>query len=183
MAKLSVKNQLYDKMDQQISRQIILLTKLINEYAQTDNKQQRKKILGKVVVIGAYIKRRSNLIFIAENQSVIPVKELELCFEETIRNLELNGIAAGFAASVKKIPSEMAMRMYDFFEAVIEESLDHLSALSVTLKQENEKLVLSISAECEADLTETTGSYGAEAEQDFDGAWLLSFSVEGGESS
>lgn len=183
MAKLSVKNQLYDKMDQQISRQIILLTKLINEYAQTDNKQQRKKILGKVVVIGAYIKRRSNLIFIAENQSVIPVKELELCFEETIRNLELNGIAAGFAASVKKIPSEMAMRMYDFFEAVIEESLDHLSALSVTLKQENEKLVLSISAECETDLTETAGSYGAEAEQDFDGAWLLSFSVEGGESS
>ena len=183
VAKLSVKNQLYDKMEQQIPRQIILLTKLINEYAQTDNKQQRKKILGKVVVIGAYIKRRSNLIFIAENQSVIPVKELELCFEETIRNLELNGIAAGFTASVKKIPSEMAMRMYDFFEAVIEESLDHLSALSVTLKQENEKLVLSISAECEADLTETAGSYGAEAEQDFDGAWLLSFSVEGGESS
>lgn len=194
MAKLSVKNQLYDKMQKQTSRQIIFLTRLIDEYSLAENEQQRKKILGKVVVIGAYIKRRSNLIFIAEHNSIISVRELELCFAETIRNLELSGVAAGFLVikesshcplsqmTGKMISSETAMRIYDFSEAVIEESLDSLSAFSVTLKQKNEKLVLSISAECEANLTETAGRYGAEAEQDFDGAWLLSFSVKGGES-
>jgi len=193
MAKLSVKNQLYDKIQRQTSRQIILLTRLIDAYALAENEQQRKKILGKVVVIGAYIKRRSNLIFIAEHNSAISVRELELCLEETIRNLELSGAAAGFFVSKesppcslsqmagKMISSETAIRIYDFCEAVIEETLDSLSALTVSLKQENEKLILSISAECEANLTEAAERYGAEAEQDFDGAWLLSFSGEGGE--
>ena len=181
MAKLSVKNQLYDKMQKQISRQIMLLTQLINDYSLAENEQQRKKILGKVVVIGAYIKRRSNLIFIAEHHSILPAKELELCFEETMRNLELNGTAASFSSAVKEISSDTAMRIYDFYEAVIEESLDSLSALAATLKQKNEKLVFSISAECEADLGETARCHGAEAEQDFDGAWLLSFSAKGGE--
>lgn len=82
----------------------------------------------------------------------------------------------------KIISSETAMRIYDFSEAVIEESLESLSALFVTLKQENEKLVLSISAECEANLTKIAERYDAEAEQDFDDTWLLSFSVKGGEN-
>ena len=43
MAKLSVKNQLYDKMQKQISRQIMLLTQLINAYSLAENEQQRKK--------------------------------------------------------------------------------------------------------------------------------------------
>ncbi|MGO5541308.1 hypothetical protein ACTQWG_02125 [Blautia sp. HCP3S3_H10_1] len=194
MAKLSVKNQLYDKMQKQTSRQIILLSSLIDEYSLAENAQQRKKILGKVVVIGAYIKRRSNLIFIAEHNYFIPIRELELCFQETIRNLELSGVTAGFLMigennpcslsqmTGKIISSETAMRIYDFSEAVIEESLESLSALFVTLKQENEKLVLSISAECEANLTKIAERYDAEAEQDFDDTWLLSFSVKGGEN-
>ena len=182
MAKLSVKNQMYDRMQKQISRQILFLTSLFHAYSVADNEHQRKKILGKVVVIGAYIKRRSNLIFIVEHHPVIPVKELELCFEETIRNLELNGVYACFSADMEEISGETAMRIYDFYEAVIEESLDSLSALAAALKQKKDKLVLSISAECEADLTKTAEDYGAEAELDFDGAWMLSFSVEGGEN-
>ncbi|MDY3920520.1 MAG: hypothetical protein SOZ59_16250 [Candidatus Limivivens sp.] len=182
MAKLAVKNQLYDKMQKQTSRQIILLTELISAYSLTENGKQKKKILGKVVVIGAYIKRRSNLIFIAEQNDVIPVKELELCFQETIRNLEINGVSACFSSDIKEISSESAMKIYDFYEAVIEASMDSLSALAAALRQKGEELMLSISAECREDLKETASHYGAEAEQDFDGSWLLSFLVEGGGS-
>lgn len=188
MAKLAVKNQLYDKIQNQISGQIFLLTRLIQEYAREEDKVQRKKILGRVVVVGAYIKRRSNLIFLAEHQAVLPIRELELCFEETVRNLELYGADAGFLlkqegnipSDVKMIPREAAMQIYDFYEAVIEAALDHLSALAAVLRCDGDRLYLSISAECEADLSETAKCYGAEAEQDFDGAWLLSFSVRGG---
>lgn len=133
----------------------------------------------KVVVIGAYIKRRSNLIFIAEHKPWIPIKELELCFGETIRNLEWNHVDASFTASVDEIQSDVAMQIYDFFEAVIEETIESLSAFTANVKQKNKNAVLSMNVESEADLAETARQYGAKAEQDFDGAWLLSFMAGG----
>ena len=42
------------------------MTEFIEAYSMEEDENKREKILGKIVVIGAYIKRRSNLIFIAE---------------------------------------------------------------------------------------------------------------------
>lgn len=39
---------------------------------------------------------------------------------------------------------------------------------------------MSMSVECKTDLREIAGRYGAYAEQDFDGAWLLSLIPGGG---
>ena len=178
--KLSVKNQLYDKIQKQTARQSALLTEFIEAYSMEEDENERKKILGKIVVIGAYIKRRSNLIFIAEQTVKIPIRELELCFRETIKNLEWNHVEAGFSTALDEIRSEDAMQIYDFFEAVIEESLEDLSAFTVNLKRREERIVMSMSVECKTDLREIAGRYGAYAEQDFDGAWLLSLIPGGG---
>lgn len=67
-------------------------------------------------MIGAYIKRRSNLIFIAEQTVKIPIRELELCFRETIKNLEWNHVEAGFSTALDEIRSEEAMQIYDFLK-------------------------------------------------------------------
>lgn len=131
-------------------------------------------------MIGAYIKRRSNLIFIAEQTVKFPIRELELCFRETIKNLEWNHVEAGFSSALDEIRSEDAMQIYDFFEAVIEESLEDLSAFTVNLKRRGERIVMSMSVECKTDLREIAGRYGAYAEQDFDGSWLLSLILGGG---
>ena len=90
--KLSVKNQLYDKIQRQTARQSKLLAEFIEAYSVEEDEEKRKKILGKIVVIGAYIKRRSNLILIAEQTVKISIRELELCFRETIKNLEWNHV-------------------------------------------------------------------------------------------
>ncbi|MGI6096052.1 MAG: histidine kinase N-terminal 7TM domain-containing protein [Lachnospiraceae bacterium] len=177
--KLVVKNQLYDKIQKQTSRQIKLLTQFIHAYSQEEEEQERKKILGKVVVIGAYIKRRSNLIFIAEHKERIPIKELEFCIEETIRSLEWNHVDASFATVVKEIPSDEAMQMYDFFEAVIEKTMEGLSAFTVNVRQKNQRISLCMNVVCETNVTEIARRYGAEAEQDFDGSWLLVFTPGG----
>lgn len=42
-------------------------------------------------MLGAYIKRRSNLIFISESQKNIPIEELARCFEESGENLHIFG--------------------------------------------------------------------------------------------
>lgn len=178
--KLSVKNQLYDKIQRQTARQSKLLAEFIEAYSVEEDEEKRKKILGKIVVIGAYIKRRSNLILIAEQTVKISIRELELCFRETIKNLEWNHVEAGFSTYVDEIRSEDAMKIYDFFEAVIEESLEDLSAFMLYLKREDEGIVVSMSVDCKTDLQEIAGRCGAHVEQDFDGTWLLSLTLKGG---
>ena len=178
--KLSVQNQLYDKIQKQTARQSTLLAKFMEAYAMEENEKERKKILGKIVVIGAYIKRRSNLILIAEQSAMFPIRELELCFRETIRSLELNHVEAAFVTSLDEIRSEDAMQIYDFLEAVIEESLEDLSAFTLNLKRRDEEILMSLSVECKTNLQKVAGRYQAYAEQDFDGAWLLSLVLKGG---
>ena len=178
--KLSVQNQLYDKIQKQTARQSTLLAKFMEAYAMEENEKERKKILGKIVVIGAYIKRRSNLILIAEQSEVFPIRELELCFRETIRSLEWNHVEAAFVTSLDEIRSEDAMQIYDFLEAVIEESLEDLSAFTLNLKRRDEEILMSLSVECKTNLQKVSGRYQAYAEQDFDGAWLLSLVLKGG---
>ena len=178
--KLSVQNQLYDKIQKQTARQSTLLAKFMEAYAMEENEKERKKILGKIVVIGAYIKRRSNLILIAEQSEVFPIRELELCFRETIRSLEWNHVEAAFVTSLDEIRSEDAMQIYDFLEAVIEESLEDLSAFTLNLKRRDEEILMSLSVECKTNLQKVAGRYQAYAEQDFDGAWLLSLVLKGG---
>ena len=151
------------------------MAKFMEAYAMEENEKERKKILGKIVVIGAYIKRRSNLILIAEQSAMFPIRELELCFRETIRSLEWNHVEAAFVTSLDEIRSEDAMQIYDFLEAVIEESLEDLSAFTLNLK-----ILMSLSVECKTNLQKVAGRYQAYAEQDFDGAWLLSLVLKGG---
>ena len=80
-----MKNQLYDKIQKQTARQSKLLTEFIEAYSMEEDENKREKILGKIVVIGAYIKRRSNLIFIAEqtggNRSKISDKRVGVMFQ------------------------------------------------------------------------------------------------------
>ena len=175
-----MKNQLYDKIQKQTARQSKLVTEFIEAYSMEEDENKREKILGKIVVIGAYIKRRSNLIFIAEQTVKFPIRELELCFRETIKNLEWNHVEAGFSTALEEIRSEDAMQIYDFFEAVIEESLEDLSAFNVNLKRREARIIMSMSVECKTDLQEIARRYGAYVEQDFDGSWLLSLILGGG---
>ena len=49
--KLSVKNQLYDKIQKQTARQSKLLTEFIEAYSMEEDDNKREKILGKIVVI------------------------------------------------------------------------------------------------------------------------------------
>ena len=82
--KLSVKNQLYDKIQKQTARQSALLTEFIEAYSMEEDENERKKILGKIVVIGAYIKRRSNLIFNMKSYARDTVAETSLIEGEVL---------------------------------------------------------------------------------------------------
>lgn len=175
ITQLVVKNQLYDEMQKQVAGQIMLLSNLIDRYPQCLDEKKRRKLLSKIAVVGAYLKRRSNLIFITAQNTMVSVKEVKFCIEESIRNLSLCGADCSFLCCCDGVISgNTAMRIYDCFEGVIEKTLDGLTALSACLKSQGSMVVFRLSVECEASLTDLAIGQGVSIEQDFDGAWLLS---------
>lgn len=65
---LREKNRLYDLLQEETAHQIDLLNDLFYLYDEEENPEKRRSLLAKITVIGAYIKRRGNLIFIREKR-------------------------------------------------------------------------------------------------------------------
>lgn len=183
IAQLAVKNQLYDEVQRQVSSQIQLLSNFIHQYPQCQSEKEQRKLFSKIAVIGAYLKRRSNLIFITAQSPMVSVKEVKFCIEESIRNLSLYGADCSFVSCCDGVISgETAMGIYDCFEEVVEKALDGLAALSAHLKSEGNMAVFHLSVECQESLADIAAAQGASIEQDFDGAWLISLTLPmGGE--
>ena len=121
------KNRLYDRLQAQTAHQIELLDRLLAQYETETDPESRRSLLAKAAVIGAYIKRRGNLMFIGERSDVTDTAELSACFDESFANLELMGAECAVDIPEKNsIYIRDAIRVYDFFEAVTEAAMDDI---------------------------------------------------------
>ena len=121
------KNRLYDLLQEETAHQIDLLNFLFSRYNVEDTPEKRRSLLAKMTVIGAYIKRRGNLIFIREKTKTTDTTELSLCMEESFANLDLMGVECGVdIPKGAKIFTQDAISAYDFFEKVVEAAIDDL---------------------------------------------------------
>ena len=57
--KLTEENRLYDMMEAQTARQIAMLRDLLAELQKTEDPDRARHLLGQVIIIGTYIKRRA----------------------------------------------------------------------------------------------------------------------------
>ncbi len=133
--KLIEENRLYDMMEAQTARQIAMLQELLTELQKTEDSGRARHLLGQVIIIGTYIKRRSNLIFVGEQRGAISVQELLLCLNESSENISVYG--ADCKAIVKGeglLTVEQATQVYDLFEAVVETELESLRALLISIE-------------------------------------------------
>ena len=89
---LREKNRLYDKLQTQTAGQIGLLNELLSRYEVEKIWIKSRRLLAKISVIGTYIKRYGNLIFIGERAEISDVVELGACLEESFSSLKLMGI-------------------------------------------------------------------------------------------
>ena len=133
--KLTEENRLYDMMEAQTARQIAMLRDLLAELQKTEASDRARHLLGQVIIIGTYIKRRSNLIFVGVQRGAISVQELRLCLNESSENISVYG--ADCKAIVRgdgQLTVEQATQVYDLFEAVVEAALESLRALLVFIE-------------------------------------------------
>lgn len=188
LERLKVKNQLYDLVRTQTQRQIQILSGLVSRYCEESSPGEQRRILGKMVVVGAYLKRRSNLIFLTCQNSRISIRELVLCIEESMRSLTLYGVDCACRDRADgTISGTAAMEVYDFFERVVETALETLEALQAGIEPVEGGMVLRLCIECGTELSgllsgreedgnhPVSGGKKVEIVKDFDGSWIISF--------
>ena len=177
--KLTEENRLYDMMEAQTARQIAMLRDLLAELRKTEDPDRARHLLGQVIIIGTYIKRRSNLIFVGVQRGAISVQELRLCLNESSENISASG--ADCKTIVKgegQLTVEQATQVYDLFEAVVETELESLRALLVSIEV-GKRVEVALCVAAAEPLRGLCGRFpGLEWEQDEDGLQYLTWEPE-----
>ena len=177
--KLTEENRLYDMMEAQTARQIAMLRDLLAELRKTEDPDRARHLLGQVIIIGTYIKRRSNLIFVGVQRGAISVQELRLCLNESSENISVYG--ADCKTIVKgegQLTVEQATQVYDLFEAVVETELESLRALLISIEV-GKRVEVALCVAAAEPLRGLCGRFpGLEWEQDEDGLQYLTWEPE-----
>lgn len=146
-AKAEEMMRLYDQVNRDVMTQMTKVAELLQQAK--SGVCDSRYALSKVCVLSAYIKRRGNLVFL-QNQSSVPLRELEYCLRESLDNLRLYGTYTSMEANVSgEVPLQYICEVYDWFELVLEQCLDHITAVLVHLSGDNGALRLRLQIGCD----------------------------------
>lgn len=141
------KNRIYDKVTKEAAPQLSMLNNLLMKKSPVAMPLREK--LTWLTILGAYIKRRSNLIILSEDRNILYAKELEFCFRESIEAISECGIPSFFKRRCEgNLPTEYGFLVYDFFEEIIETTLPTLGSLLVNLNITSQFLELKLQLDC-----------------------------------
>ena len=176
--KLEAQTRLYDLIEQESAPQLRRLETLLSQLSAVQSLEDGKRLLGRIAVIMTYIKRRSNLVFLAAQKDSIDANELLLCLNESAQALSLCGVGCTVRLKLgERIPARQAVMLYDLFGAVLDTGRS-LRAMLLFLGQSGNFLRARISADCEEPLDSLCGRFaGLTAEHDEDGLWHLTWTM------
>ena len=177
--KLTEENRLYDMMEAQTARQIAMLRDLLAELRKTEDPDRARHLLGQAIIIGTYVKRRSNLIFVGVQRGAISVQELRLCLNESSENISVSGAdCKTIVEGEGQLIVEQATQVYDLFEAVVETELESLRALLISIEV-GKRVEVALCVAAAEPLRGLCGRFpGLEWEQDEDGLQYLTWEPE-----
>lgn len=179
LLRLLEENRLYDMMESETAHQISLLRELLAKLQKTEDLDYARHLLGQIIIIGTYVKRRNNLIFVAVQRGSISTQELRLCLNESAENLNLYGISCKVLINGEEVlRMEEATLIYDLFEAVLEAGLDSLHSLLVSIET-GESIQINLCAFCLSSLTGLKETFtGINWELDEDGLQYISLDLQ-----
>lgn len=180
--KLEEQERLYRAMQEKAAAPAVRLSNLAKTLQGVQDADTARFLLWKMTVIGAYLKRRSNLIFLADRDGMVPVSEVALCLNESMDNLRLHVRRCASRLDFEgELRLETAAALYDFFEAAIELAMDDLSGAAANVTRKEDACVLSLMLQCGTDLTSLRAAYPDASVENEDGVWYCTLSVrEGG---
>jgi len=178
---LAEKNRLHDELYRQTAHQIDLLNDWLKKLTATDEPKEKRELLRRTVVVGAYFKRRNNLILVNEQDGIIKEEELTLSIKEMMKNLQFAGVNCASSVQFEKdLPADVAMKLLDFYEYVVENAFDGLNYLLARFFYRDNCYYACIDAVCSLDLTTLQTEEISVSESD-ENCYTLSFKMEGGD--
>lgn len=145
---LEEKTRLYNQISKAIEPQLKQVREVLNN--DEDDLGSLKDKLQEVLVLGTYIKRRSNLLLLKEDKNRLSAKELEYCIRESLEAISLSNVEISLKAHcVYQINADDLILIYDLFEAIIETLLLHLNAILVNLKTTKKSIDLKLQIHCD----------------------------------
>ena len=161
----------YDAIAKRTQKQSQLISALAAQARLSDDPALKEKYKGRIVLLGAYIKRFANLMLLSHQNSTIEAGELALSVSEVLRYLNFCSIPAEiFSSAQDTVASEAALAVFEVFENLLEMNYSGLRGVFVNLSsQENVvfKLTLENSGEAlHADMEEKLNSAGVDSQSD-----------------
>lgn len=145
-ARLETQNALYDAMAHASGRAVEKLNLLLADVDPTA--QDFPDSMRKACILGAYIKRRSNLTILCHQTETVDARELGLALKESADYLTFAGVPSSCGVCGQgEISSAQAARLYDAFEDVLETRLDDLTDLLITLRVGKDSCSLELQME------------------------------------
>lgn len=178
---LAEQNRLHDELHKQTAHQINLLNNWLGQLIETDDVKEKRELLRRIVVVGAYLKRRNNLILVNEQDGMIKEEELSLSLKEMMKNLQLAGVNCASSVQFDKdLPTGVAMKLFDFYEYVVEHSFDGLENLLARFFYRENSYYACVDAVCSLDLTALRSDDISVSMSD-ENCYTLSFNMGGGD--
>ena len=176
--KLEEQTKLYDLVEQESAPHFARLEALLSALSNAQSQEEAKPLLGRIAVIMTYIKRRSNLVFLAAQKNFIDANELLLCLNESAQALQLCKVLCTVRLKLgENISAVQAIALYDLFGAVLDTGRS-LTAMLLFAEQSGGVLRARVSASCTESLDVLCSRFdGLTAEHDEDGLWHLTWTL------
>lgn len=155
--KIDEKIRLQDKITEKIKPQLEQLNHILSGDIVESSLQEK---LAQICVLGTYIKRRSNLLILSEDNNLFSAEELNYCLKESVEAMLQGEIDCSLKVSCKgKVKAKNAILIYDLFEEIIEAILPCIPAVFINLNISKGNIKMKLQINCNkgnnlADITE-----------------------------
>lgn len=174
-------NRIYSVMQRETAGQLTQIQQLIDALEQADAPEAQGAILDRLLLIGAYFKRRNNLLFLSEADTIIPADELRLCLEESLHTMtDVLSVCRVICREPMLLRDITAL--YDLTEGVLEQALGIISscAILISCTEQTYQLKISLQISDGAPIPVFHSAFDVEAEDD-GGLVLTAFIQKGGD--
>lgn len=157
LQKAQESNRLFGLSQNATRKQTAALGDTLDGFFAEREEEKKTHLLEKAAILGAYIKRRGNLIFVSEHCGSVRVAELKLCFYESLQYISLTGADCFLDC---RLPEDMALAIsaacciYDTFETLVEYTFGSCDSVFVHMEREGAFLSIFISMGTEKELKE-----------------------------
>ena len=154
--KAEEQNRLLNMIQSQTAGQLELLSQLMDELEKTESRERYNWILGKIVVVGTYLKRRKNLVLTqyTSDGNLLTMEDLRQSIAESCDSLKLCKIRAAYyvESGDVQLNADDILKCYDPFEWLVEQLSGVMHSIFYRVSQIDEDLRISVHIVSEADL-------------------------------